>query len=59
VWNSHVILRIQAQFFGDGLEEGFLKGGVQFATAVKIELELRAKGGINGEGEADDDAGEG
>ncbi len=34
-----------------------LKGVVQFASAMKIELELGAKGGIQGGGEADDDAG--
>jgi hypothetical protein len=48
--------RIQTQFSGDGLE-GFLKRGVQFATAKMIEFELGAKGGIMGNGEANDDAG--
>ena len=47
--------RIDTQFFPDGLE-GMLKRVVEFATAVKIELDLGAKGGIEGDGETDDDA---
>jgi len=47
--------RIDTQFFPDGLE-GMLKLVVEFATAVKIELDLGAKGGIKGGGETDDDA---
>ena len=47
---------IKTQFFRDGLE-GILEHGVKFATAVKTEL--GAKGGFEGDGETDGDAGEG